>query len=50
MESIFADDREGSIACDISIDLMKVQQAQVCFEVINDYVMMQEMNGRLNNI
>ena len=50
MESIFADDREGSIACDISIDLMKVQQAQVSFEVINDYVMMPEMNGRLNNI
>ena len=53
MESIFADDREGSITCDISIDVMKVQQAQVSFDVIDgssDYVMMPEKNGRLNLI
>ena len=43
---------EGIIACDISIDLMKVQQAQVSFEVLNessDYVIMPESNGRLNH-
>ena len=50
---IFADDREGSIAFDISIDLMKVQLVQVSFDVINDssdYVIMPERNGRLNHI
>ena len=53
MDSMFAVDREGSIACDISIDLMKVQQAQVSYDFINEtsyYVMMPEMNGRLNHI
>ena len=53
MESIFDDDRDGSFACDISRDLMKVQQVQVSFDVINDssdYVIMPERNGRLNHI
>ena len=39
MESIFADDSEiGINASNISIDLKKVQQAQVCYNVINDTV------------
>ena len=49
MESLFDDDREeGIITCDISIDWMKVQQAQVRFDVTNDfsdYVNMPERNG-----
>ena len=53
MESLFADDRECSISCAIRIDVMKVQQAQVRFDVIDDsrdYVIMQERNGILNHI
>ena len=53
MELIFADNRESSIACHISIDLMKVQQAQVSLNVVNDssdYVMMPEKNGRLHQV
>ena len=51
--NIFADDREGNIACDISRDLMKVQQVQVSFDVIYDssvYVIIPERNGRLNRV
>ena len=53
MESTFIDDRECITACDMSIDLMKEQQAQVSFDDINDssdYVIMPERNGRLNHI
>ena len=53
MESIFAGDKdEGITACDISIDLIKVQQAQVSFNDYDssDYVLMTERNGKLNHI
>ena len=44
---------EGILACDMSIDVMKVQQTQVSFDVrddSSDYVIMPERNGRLNHI
>ena len=44
---------EDIVACDISIDVMKEQQAQVSFDVIydsSDNVIMPERNGRLNHI